>query len=334
MGTRQGKISPIQKKYIREDGIETISSSLSQKGYSRYPGTKEYKVPHRERTGEFRTGLDPNATYIRTMANPEERDIEISRVTSELERIKKLTGEDFDLSPNAPYYRDMFNPKPGGTYANMIGLMDRTIEFDLSRAFDDIDNRKYGAITYAWISVHPDIAPSYEALELGLQNHRCPDHSTVKFYVDNEDFKEEQKYKLSLLQSQAKSLLLDMSPERRIKVAVLLGIGVSSMDKESVIFNALSDKIENTTGSTKDAHVKDFLSKARMNEEALEISYVVEEALRYSIYTSKQGQIWNGSVSMGKTTEDVKQKLATSEFQQDYILLKEAVNNRKTALMG
>ena len=82
-----GKISTIKKDY-NNSGLQTMQGGLAQKGLTRVPGTGVFKYPYKEIDGKYRTGLDPNAAYIRRISDPLEREMEIERVTKLKERLE------------------------------------------------------------------------------------------------------------------------------------------------------------------------------------------------------------------------------------------------------
>ena len=78
---KTGKISTIKREYSSSQ-LQTMDSGLSQKGMTRIPGTGVFKYPYKELDGKYRTGLDPDATYIKRIADPTEKELEIERVNA------------------------------------------------------------------------------------------------------------------------------------------------------------------------------------------------------------------------------------------------------------
>ena len=66
-----GKISTIKREYNSQ--IHTMDSGLASKGMSRIPGTGVFKYPYKELDGQYRTGLDPNASYIKRIQDSTEK---------------------------------------------------------------------------------------------------------------------------------------------------------------------------------------------------------------------------------------------------------------------
>ena len=76
-----GKISTIKREY-NSSQLQTMDSGLAAKGMSRIPGTGVFKYPYKELDGKYRTGLDPDASYIKRIQDPTEKELEIERVTA------------------------------------------------------------------------------------------------------------------------------------------------------------------------------------------------------------------------------------------------------------
>ena len=83
-----GKISTIKKEYNNSQ-LQTMQGGLAIKGYTRIPGTGVFKYPYKELDGQYRTGLDPKAAYIRRISDPLEREMEIERVTELKQKLEK-----------------------------------------------------------------------------------------------------------------------------------------------------------------------------------------------------------------------------------------------------
>ena len=50
-----------------------MDGGLSQKGLTRVPGTGVFKFPYKEMDGKYRTGLDPDAAYIKRIQDKTEK---------------------------------------------------------------------------------------------------------------------------------------------------------------------------------------------------------------------------------------------------------------------
>ena len=158
-----------------------MESGLAQRGMTRVPGTGVFKYPYKEVDGRYRTGLDPDAFYIKRIADPVERELEVSRIKDLLERLSAALG-DVDLGPRSQFWNyslstsseDMLHVQP-------VKLMDGDNRFDFSSPFREL--------TFAWLRVHPAIASSYQAWERGDYP------AETQFYVADEDVEGEIVYR-------------------------------------------------------------------------------------------------------------------------------------------
>ena len=96
-----GKISTIKREYGNQ--LQTLQSGLAQKGMTRIPGTGVFKYPYKELDGKYRTGLDPDAGYIKRIQDPTEKELEIERVTKLRDKLQAALG-DVDLGPRSKFW--------------------------------------------------------------------------------------------------------------------------------------------------------------------------------------------------------------------------------------
>lgn len=312
-----GKISPIKKEY--DPNERSIEASLAAKGKTRAPFTSERHVPHRERDGKWRTGLDENALYIKKM-KPEEQQIEKARVRAERERLEELTG--LDLGPTADFYAKMYDDEYGQTTrAKSIRLIDGDNIFNLEDPME--------AIAYAWARVHPDIAHSYQ----DWVNGNVPS-SAIKFFVNDDDVETEVEYKKLSLVNKAIRKMEDLTLEKKRKVARLLGLPVTDQSSEHTIYKELDKYIrqtEVTFGEYKGKNsVQMFETFADMKNENIDIHDLAHQVLTHSIYRRKQGgRIYDGELKVFDTKDQMIEFLSDSRNQDDLFALKERLKAAK-----
>ena len=153
-----GKISTITREY-RDSKLQTMESELAKKNMTRIPGTGVFKFPYREFDGSYRTGLDPNAAYIKRIADTTERELEIQRVKDLKEKLENALGG-VDLSPRSSFWKyGMSRSSEDENHVKPVKLVDGDNYFDLAVPFQEM--------TFAWLRVHPTIASSYGAWERG-----------------------------------------------------------------------------------------------------------------------------------------------------------------------
>ena len=99
---KTGKISTLKKDYNNSQ-LQTMQGGLSREGLTRVPGTGVFKYPYKEMDGQYRTGLNAEAAYIRRISDPTERELEIDRVTALRQRLEYALG-DVDLGPRSKFW--------------------------------------------------------------------------------------------------------------------------------------------------------------------------------------------------------------------------------------
>lgn len=226
-----GKISTIKKEYS-SSGMQTMQGGLAGKGMTRIPGTGVFKYPYKELDGKYRTGLDPDAAYIKRIQDPTERELEINRVKELRDRLQAALG-DIDLGPRAPFWNYALSTSTEDTlHVQPYKLMDGDNHFDLSIPFQEL--------TFAWLRVHPSIASSYQAWERG----EYP--ADTQFYVADDEIENAIVYKKKQLINKAISKFDSMTPAKKRKVARLLGLPITENTKDEVVYNEVDNVLKQT----------------------------------------------------------------------------------------
>ncbi len=315
-----GKISTIKKEY-NSSQLQTMQNGLAQKGLTRIPGTGVFKFPYKELNGQYRTGLDPDAAYIRRIKDDTERELEVERVTNlkvKLEGILRV-----DLSPRSPFWNYALSTSNNdSTHVQPAKLMDGDNLFD---CFDPIKE-----LTYSWLRVHPAIASSYQAWERG----EYP--ADTQFYVQDDEVENAVVYKKKQVINKAIVKFDQMSPDKKKKVARLMGLPVTDDTKEDAVYNLVDNMLKQTefkSGKYQGLNpVEVFTRFADMKENLLHIKDVVKQALLHSIYRSKpSGKITEGENEVAKDEEDLIKYLADEDHQEDLIILEQKLKNKKLA---
>ena len=155
---RIGKVSTIKKEYNNSQ-LQTMQGGLALKGMTRIPGTGVFKYPYKELDGQYRTGLDPNAAYIRRIQDPLERELEVERVTNLKKKLEDALGS-VDLGPRSKFWNyGLSTSQDDPLHVQPVKLLDGDNIFDLNVPLQEL--------AFAWLRVHPTIASSYQAWERG-----------------------------------------------------------------------------------------------------------------------------------------------------------------------
>jgi hypothetical protein len=316
-----GKISTIKREYSGS-GLQTMEGGLSQRGMTRIPGTGVFKFPYKELDNKYRTGLDPDAAYIKRIKDPLEKKLEIERVIATRDRIQESLG-DIDIGPRAPFWNyALATSTDDSSHVRPAKLMDGDNLYSLSNPLQEL--------TFSWLRVHPTIASSYQAWERG----EFP--ADTQFYVADEDIESAIVYKKKQLINKAIIKFEGMSPEKKKKVARLLGLAVTDNTKEEVVYNMVDTLLKETefkSGNYKGLSTVEVFGRfADMKENLLHIKDLVVQAIAHSIYRKRpDGRIFEGDYEVAKTEEDLIRFLVDDDNQDTLITLEQKVKTKKIA---
>lgn len=311
-----GKISTIKKQPTAT--IQTMENALSAKGMTRIPGTGVFKFPYKEINGEYRTGLNPKAGYIQRIQDPLQKDIEIKRVTELKEKLEAALM--VDLSPRSKFWNHWI--EDGQVHVAPVKLMDGDNYFDFLDPMQEL--------AFAWLRVHPTVASSYQAWERG----EYP--ADTQFYVVDDEIENQIVFKKKQIINKAISKFDSMSPEKKKKVARLLGLPVTEDTKEEVVYN-LVDNILKETEFKKGQYaglstVEVFNRFADMDQQLLHVKDLVKQAINHSIYRVKKGgKIYEGEYEVASDEDDLVKYLIDEDHQEDLITLEGKLKIKKIA---
>lgn len=316
----QGKIVSI--KIEQPTGpIQTMANSLAAKGRSRVPGTGIILTPKRESSNRYRTGIDETAPSILAIEDKEEREAEIARVKAMRERLQEKLGID-DLSATSKYWNYMLATPLDQNHVSPYKLKDGENIFSFADPMAELNFR--------WLSVHPLVAPSYETFQRGDAG------PGVLFYVHDEEIENQRVNKTKKEINSAVIKLENSSPDKRKKVAKLLGLPVSDNSREDLVYNLLDTLLKQT--EFKDGQYKG-LSTVRMFNKFMDMQpttfnakVLVKEALDLNIYRKKDDGIYEGERKVANSEEALVNDLIDSKSQQFLIALEEKLKTKKLAL--
>ena len=318
---KTGKISTIKREYNNSQ-LQTMDSGLSQKGMTRIPGTGVFKYPYKELDGKYRTGLDENATYIKRIQDPLEKELEIERVKALRTKLENEIG-DIDLGPRSSFWNyGLSTSTDDQTHVQVVKLLDGDNYFDLSNTFQEI--------AFSWLRVHPTIASSYQAWERGEYA------ADTQFYVVDDEIENAVIFKKKQLINKAIVKFDSMTPEKKRKVARLLGLPVSEDSKEEVVYNLVDNVLKQTefkNGKYSGLNpVEVFNRFADMKEDLLHIKDLVKQAVAHSIYRIKpNGKVYEGEYEIAKDEEDLIRFLADDDNQDELLVLEGKLKTKKLA---
>ena len=318
---KMGKISTIKKEY-NSTQLQTLQTGLAARGLTRIPGTGVFKYPYKELDGQYRTGLDPNASYIRRISDPLEREMEVERVTALRDRLQDALGG-VDLGPRSKFWNyGLSTSSDDALHIQPVKLIDGDNFFDLSIPLQEL--------AFAWLRVHPTIASSYQAWERG----DFP--AETQFYVADEDIENAVVFKKKQLINKAIVKFDSMTPEKKKKVARLLGLPVTENTTEEAVYNQVDNLLKQTefkNGKYQGLNpVEVFNRFADMKENLLHIKDLVKQAITHSVYRVKpNGRIYEGEFEVATDEDELIKHLADEDNQDDLITLEQKLKSKKLA---
>lgn len=316
-----GKISTIKKEYNNSQ-LQTMQGGLSLRGLTRIPGTGVFKYPYKELDGKYRTGLDPDAAYIRRISDPLEREMEVERVTALRDKLQSALG-DVDLGPRSQFWNyGLSTSNNDSLHVQPVKLLDGDNYFDLSLPLQEV--------AFSWLRVHPTIASSYQAWERG----EFP--ADTQFYVADEDIENAVMFKKKQLINKAIVKFDSMTPERKRKVARLLGLPVTDDTKEEAVYNLVDNVLKQTefkNGKYQGLNpVEVFTRFADMKDNLLHIKDLVKQAISHSVYRVRpNGKIYEGEFEIAKDEDDLIKLLADDDNQDLLLTLEGKLKTKKLA---
>jgi hypothetical protein len=317
-----GKISTIKRDYSNSAQLQTMQSGLAQKGMTRIPGTGVFKYPYKELDGQYRTGLDPNASYIRRIVDETERELEIERVTKLRQKLEAALG-DIDLGPRSKFWNyGLSTSTDDQTHVQPVKLLDGDNYYDLSVPFQEL--------AFSWLRVHPTIASSFQAWERGDYP------ADTQFYIVDDEIENAIVFKKKQLINKAIVKFDSMTPEKKRKVARLLGLPVTEDTKEEVVYNQVDNVLKQAefkSGTFQGLNPVEVFSRfADMKENLLHIKDLVKQAISHSIYRIKpNGRVYEGEYEIAVDEESLIKFLIDDDNQDDLLTLEQKLKTKKLA---
>lgn len=316
-----GKISTIKKEYNNSQ-LQTMQGGLSTRGLTRIPGTGVFKYPYKELDGQYRTGLDANAAYIRRISDPLEKEMEIERVTNLKKKLESDLG-DVDLGARSKFWNYGLSTSTEDTqHVQPVKLLDGDNYFDLSVPFQEL--------AFSWLRVHPTIAASYQAWERG------DFAADTQFYVADDEIENAIIFKKKQLINKAITKFDAMTPDKKKKVARLLGLPVTDDSKEELVYNQVDNILKQTefkSGKFQGLSTIEVFNRfADMKEQLLHIKDLVKQAVTHSIYRIKPtGKVYEGEYEVATDEDELVKFLADDDNQDELITLEQKLKTKKLA---
>ena len=316
-----GKISTIKKDYS-VSGLETMQGGLSKHGLTRIPGTGVFKYPYKEMDGKYRTGLDKDAAYIKRISDPSEKTLEQERVEALRIKLSHALG-DIDLGPRSSFWNYSLSTSTSDSlHVQPVKLIDGDNYFDTASPLQEL--------AFSWLRVHPTIASSYGAWERG----EYP--AETQFYVVDDDVENTVVYKKKVLINKAISKFDSMTPDKKKKIARMLGLPVTDSTTEESVYNQVDNILKQTefkSGTYQGLSTIEVFNRfADMKENLLHIKDCIKQALQFSIYRVKAGgKIYEGEFEIAADEDALVKYLSDDDHQDDLLTLEGKIKMKKIA---
>jgi hypothetical protein len=207
-------------------------------------------------------------------------------------------------------------------HVQAVKLLDGDNFFDFTNPMQEL--------AFAWLRVHPTIASSYQSWERGDYP------ADTQFYVVDDEIENAIVFKKKQLINRAISKFDSMTPEKKRKVARLLGLPVSEDSKDEVVYNLVDNILKQT--EFKDGKyqglstIEVFGRFADMQESLLHIKDLVKQAITHSIYRVKpNGKIYQGEFEVAIDEEELVKFLIDEDHQDDLLILEQKLKTKKLA---
>ena len=306
------KVYKITSVINEDENPNTIGASLSREGYHRSPGALRGIPPDLESDGSYRTGMNPQAPYIKRMS-PEEQEIEKAYVTNLLNKAAELYGVETSY----------FNPK-GDFYQKMV---DKYMDTDLRCPYKklrggvntfNVEEKKEDLVAYAYLRVNSRVAPSKDKIGTG-------EFAQCEWFVEDGDLETDKSFKIKTVINKATRILDDLDGDRRKKVGRQLGLPITDDTTEAKTYDLIDTFIkESEKRGSKASNATNFIKYAEMKDENLNIRDIIYQATIYNVLRKKSdGTYWRGENLFGKDYEAVVAKLVDIDNHEDL----EAIEN-------
>ena len=248
--------------------------------------------------------------------------METERVTALRDKLQAALG-DVDLGPRSNFWNyGLSTSSSDSLHVQPVKLLDGDNFFDLSIPLQEL--------AFSWLRVHPTIASSYQAWERG----EFP--ADTQFYVADEDIENAVMFKKKQLINKAIVKFDSMTPERKRKVARLLGLPVTDDTKEEAVYNLVDNVLKQTefkNGKYQGLNpVEVFTRFADMRDNLLHIKDLVKQAITHSIYRLRpNGKVYEGEFEVAKDEDDLIKLLADDDNQDLLLTLEGKLKTKKLA---
>lgn len=308
------KISPIQKTY--SPSFKTMESSLAARGFARTPGTVVRLTPQREADGRYRTGLDKDALYIKSMP-PEEQEIELQMIDKLLKKLKAYFGDTTNFGPRSDVWQAH---SEADVKVSVVPMGNEPLILNP-------DGSPQNLLDFCWLRVDKRIAKSSESYQRG----ECPN---CQYFIENEEIEAKVIYQKKKLKNDTVLKFSQMSPSKQKQFARLLGLPVTDNSTEETVYNMMDTFLgqsELISGVNKARNPINLFNEIfRLSDDTIAVKDMIEQALRFNVYREGTGgKIVEGGNTIAGSRDELTKFLMDDDNQKDWLALEAKVKNKK-----
>lgn len=275
------------------------SLGLEREGRSKMPNCVDIIQPSKGLDGRWRTGLDELATDIARMSDSKEREKKIKEIVAERAELEKLLNQ--DLSGNSTFWESFFieiNPK-----------VPLNLDIPLDR------------VKYHIIMSSDSVAPNMKAA-LDVK------YKDAKYYISREFEEVGDRVAKKRKMAEASSAMLDLlkHPDKAIIVGRFLDLPVTANMPQDNLFDTFQTYIDE---DEKLGSVDKLIAALKKTPEELNIRLIYTDAITYRVIRFNDGLYQRGSITMGKTPDDVVAWLSNVSHSGELMSIKEEVESKR-----
>lgn len=308
-----GKISV--KRHKKTAGGNTMRDSLTGAGLNRIPNAIVPWTPFKELDGSYRTGLDVNAPYIRRM-EPEQRETEVRIVKELREKAEEFFGS-IDLSSRADFYTKMFENYGRDGVCTPWHMKDGDNLFNMSNPLH--------LITYAWLRVHPFVAPSGAALSNGK-------YANCKYYVNDYDVETSNNFNTKSRITDALRELSSLAPTRLRQISRQCGFSVTDVDTEESVFVRLYDFINEAATTGVNTNLRLFEAVTGLTQEDLDVRDVIKQGFIYGVFRNFKNAIYRGETRVAANEDELLANLTGMDNEDDFLGVEQELKVKRSKI--
>lgn len=254
-----------------------------------------------EYNGRYITGIDENSYDVMRIMNKEEREnkqLEIKQLREYLEGTLNK-----DLTATSNFWKTFFI----SISSDNALVLNKQNPLDVLRFYALIANK------YA--------APS-------KKDASNPEYLNTKYYAFFEETEKNEEVSMRKKRDKAKSKLLSFENDK--DMMVLLGQYLEGFKyRKQLTLNTLYEMLSAYIESKDTVNVDRFLKATEKEVSDLQFKVNVDKAIKKKLIKFRDGYYQRGTVTFGKSVEDVYKNLADPEFGMEYYSIKEELEEKE-----